>query len=327
MNKSVMYAVTAALSLAATNSSVAAPPDFSMPKFTTFTSLGVLQADEKDLDPEAFEIEVGFKGAIKVDSFKALYALNVDVSKAVNAKDTHGTAGESDIHVKEAKIVIPSKYGTFVLAPRSASKHLSEMYSNIDIFEYNETHASDTPTGMPIFGQASEGQDVIGYSTPEFKNFKISAAMLSLYEDNNNDVDVKSFRIIYDDKKMHIGAGIVISDESVANAAEDYKRSSLTAGYKFSKLDIGTTYEMNEDTFGTAGDYDSLGVTARYHFDDGLSFAAGYFDKDSEIDANDNQGTVLQLKKEFSPNFEAWAETGQYDNSADNVALGLNIKF
>ncbi|SEG66761.1 porin [Marinobacterium lutimaris] len=311
------------------NAANAAKPEIPLPEFTMFTSLGVLNVEDKDYDPEAFEAEFGLKGLVKLDEFKMLYVLNVDVSDAINSEDTGGSAGESDIHVKDAKVIFPTQYGTFVLAPRGASGQLRDLYSNINIFEYNETHSGKvTPTGMAgIFGQADEGQDILAYVTPAFYNIKFTASALSVREANDNEIDVKSFRLIYDDGALHLGAGLVIADEAMAGADDDYKRAAFSAGYRFSNLDLGATYEINTDTFGPAGDYDSYGLTGRYHFSNGYSAALGYFNKDSDVDANDNDGVVVQVKKTFNANVAAWAEAGSYDITPDNFAVGVNIKF
>lgn len=309
----------------------AVKPEFDTPKLTLFSSLGVLDAENTDYDPEAFEMEVGLNGLVKLDEFKMRYILVADVADAINSRDTNGKGsdGEADIHIKEAKVVFPTRYGVFVLAPRSASGQFRDLYNNINIFEYNETHSGAvTPTGMSgMFGQGDEGQDVVAYVTPAFHNIRATLATLSVDEANDNDIDATSFRVLYDDKKLSLGAGIVVVDKSNAGADKDYKRVAFTAGYRFADFDLGTTYESNQDTFGPAGDYDSFGVTGRYRLSGGMSIAAGYFDKDSEVDANDNDGMVFQLKKEFNDNIAAWAETGRYDNSADNVAIGVNIRY
>ncbi|WP_027854872.1 porin [Marinobacterium litorale] len=320
---------TLGVAVAAANSAQASELEFEKPNFTMFASLGVLDREDADYDPEVFELELGLKGLVKLDEFKMVYSLAADVADAANSKDTGGADGESDIHIRDAKVVFPTRYGAFVLAPRTPSGQLRELYSNVDLFEYNETHSGAvSPTGMKgIFGQGDEGQDVVAYVTPTFNNIKATMAMLSINETNGNDIDVKAFRVVYDDKKLNLGAGIVVADQSLAGADDDYKRMAFTAGYSFERFDIGATYEINEDTFGPNGDYDSYGVTGRYHFGNGYSVAAGYYEKDSDVDANDNDGMVFQAKKAFSKNIVAWAETGQYDKTADNVAVGVNIKF
>ncbi|MDX2422715.1 MAG: porin [Amphritea sp.] len=320
----------ASLSLAITLAShaQASEPEFPMPKLTLFSSLGAVAVEDKDFDPEAFELELGIKGLVKLDTFKMIYMINADISDAINSKDTGGTEGEADIHIKDAKVIIPTAYGTFVIAPRTASGQLRDLYSNINIFEYNETHSgSVAPSGMPIFNQAAEAQDVIAYITPAFNNIKVTFSSISIPEANGVDSDVLAARALYDDKKLNIGFGVVQANQALGGSNEDYTRYALTAGYDFDHISIGATYESNQDTFGSAGDFDAYGVVGRYHLDAGLSLAAGYVNKDSDINTNDNNGVVLQVKKSFSQHVSAWVEAADYDTSPDNIAAGINIQF
>ncbi|BFM48725.1 porin [Marinomonas sp. THO17] len=298
------------------------------PNFSFLTSLGVLNVEDKDFDPEAFEAEVGMNGVVKAKEFTILYNLRADLSDAINSRDTTSNEGEADIHIKEAHAIFPTAYGAFVLAPRITSGQQRDLYSNVDIFEYNEAHSGTTSTsGNTLFAQPSEGDDVIAWASPKFMGVKLVLATLSINEDNGDDVDVEAYRVIYNEGNVNLGAGQVIVSKGLANASKDYTRTALTAGYKFDKLDLGATYEMNKDTFGTAGDYDTFGVTARYHLSHGYSIAAGYYNKDSDVDANDNKGTVYQIKKQAGKNIAFWAEAANYDITADNVALGVNISY
>lgn len=298
------------------------------PNFTFLTSLGVLEVEDKDFDPEAFEAEVGVNGVVKAKEFTMVYNLKADVSDAINSRDTNGTEGEADIHIKEASVVFPTAYGAFVLAPRITSGQNRELYSNVDMFEYNEAHSGGAATtGNTLYGQPSEGDDVMAWSSPKFMGVKLVLATISLNENNGDDIDAKAYRLIYDEGNLNLGAGQVIVSKGMANASKNYIRSALTAGYKFDNLDLGATYEMNTDTFGPAGDYDTLGVAARYYLDNGYSIAAAYYDKNSDVDANDNYGTVLQVKKQVGKNIAFWAETGNYDITSDNVALGVNLSY
>ncbi|RTE65893.1 porin [Amphritea opalescens] len=329
MKHPIRTLTTLSLAIAFSNIAHATESEFPMPKFTMFSSLGAVSIEDKDFDPEAFELELGLKGLVKIDNFKMVYILNADVSDAINSKDTGGNDGEADIHIIDAKVVLPTQYGTFAIAPRTASGQLRDLYSNINIFEYNETHSgSAAPTGMSMFNQAPEAQDVLAYITPAFNNIKVTVASISIPEDNGVDSDVIALRALYDDKKLNIGFGVAQADQALGGTAtKDYKRYAITAGYKFDHLNIGATYEINKDTFGSAGDFDSYGITGRYYLDNNWSMAAGYYNKDSDIDANDNNGVVIQLKKELSQHVAAWLEAADYDVTPDNVAAGINIKF
>lgn len=333
MNKTMRGLAIAALSTPlfitpVVNAASASDLQVDAPKFTLFTSLGALKVQNKDFDPEAFNAEVGVKGKIHVDQFKMLYQLVGDVSNAINSKDTHGPDGSADMHVKEAKVIFPTNYGTFVLAPRSTSGQYRDLYSNINIFEYNKTNNGKIhPTGNTFFGQADEGQDIVAWASPVYHHVRATAAILSIYEDNNTNVDVKSFRLVYKKDRLNLGAGIVVSDKNLAGATKNYTRTAVTAGYRFDRLDLGTTFEHNKDTFGPAGDYDTYGITGRYHLGDGYSAALGYFNKNSKNNLHDDSGVVLQLKHKIGKHVALWAETGQYDKAASNIAVGVNIRY
>lgn len=328
INKIPFVALTSTLALVvATAAHADGGLDAPMPDFTLFASMGVLDVEDKDFDPEAFELEFGVKGLVKADGFKMLYEFVADVSDAVNSDDTNGTEGEDDIHVKEAKLIFPTSYGAFVLAPRITSGIYSDMYRNINLFEYNETHNGGTQaTGSPLFGQSAEGQDVLAYKTPVWNNLYAVVSTLSLDEDNGEDFDVKTARLIYDDKTFLFGISRVLVEEKVASKDDDYVRSAVTAGVTLDAVHLGATYEINEDTF-NGNDYDSYGVAASYTFDKGLSTSIAYFDKDADIDSADDNGVVFQVKKQVHPNIALWAETGQFDVQADNIAVGVNLKF
>ncbi len=300
--------------------------EFTKPEFHMFTSFGVLEVENKDFDPEAFELEAGVQGMASYEDFKMKYEFTVDMAQAANREDASGDKDE--IRVKEAKALFPTKIGTFLLAPRTTSGTYRNLYDNINIFEYNETHnGKETATGNPIFNQADEGQDVIAYITPRWHNTFIVAAVLAVQEDNDEDADLKAIRVVHKGEKLNWGASYILVDSNMHPVAnDDYTRMAFTAGYKFDQLHLGATYEINEDTF-NSNDFDSYGVAARYSFGQGMSAALGYYDKDADIDVADNSGIVFQIKKELSPNIALWAETGQYDNSADNLALGVNLKF
>ncbi|MGB2130954.1 MAG: porin [Marinobacterium sp.] len=320
--------LASALTLALTGAAQAAPNiEAPMPDFTLQASLGVLDVADKDFDPEAFELELGFKGLIKADGFKMRYVFVADIADAVNSRDTGGAEGEDDIHVKEAKLIFPTAYGAFILAPRTSSGLYRDLYQNIDLFEYNETHNGKVAvTGSPLFGQAAEAQDVLAYKSPTWNNLYAVVSTVSIDEGNNEDLDVKTARLVYDDKTFRFGISRILAEGNLANKDKDYTRTAFTAGYNIGGLHLGTTYEINEDTF-NGNDFDTYGVAARYAFGAGLSTSVAYFDKDADIDIADDSGVLLQLKKQVHPNVSIWAETGQFDTHADNIALGVNLKF
>lgn len=306
--------------------------EVSEPKLHLFASAGVLDAESSDFDPEAFEFEVGLSGLVKTDEYKMKYQLVADVSSAINSRDTNGRGsdGNDDIHIKEAKLIFPTEYGVFVLAPRSTSGIWREVYGGINAFEYNEPHSGGvTPTGNPIFGQADEGQDIVAYVTPKLldKRLHFVASTLSIVENNDNDVDVLALRAIWKQGPFRFGVSRVEADRSLAGAGDDYVRYATSAAYNFGSTEIAALFEKNEDTFGPAGDFDSYGLVGKHKFNTDWSLALGYFDKDSEVDSNDDSGYVTTVRRHISDRVSLWAEVGRWDKADDNIALGVNFKY
>ncbi len=321
MKIAVVLSATAALTLSI--------PSFADtgPKVFGNISIGAVK-DEKDFESEAFEVQLGVKGVYEVEGAKAVYQLLLDVSDAVNAEEDND--GEDEIHVSQASIAFPSRFGSLVLAPRGGSGQFRNIYGGLRKFEYNEPHANTPASGGKIFEQADEGQNVIAYVSPNWSGLQLTAATLQINEDNGEDHDAVAVRALYWGDNWNVGIGRVKVDKEAGppSATDDYKRDSIGFSYDIDGVELGATYEKNSDRFG-GDDSDVFGLAAKYKFGQGWSSSLGYFDKDYEDDTKGTDDTllVLNLKKQLHKKVAIWAETGRYDVAENNVALGVNLSF
>ncbi|MFC6674259.1 porin [Marinobacterium aestuariivivens] len=297
------------------------------PKVFGLLSAGAVE-DEKDFESEAFEVELGVKGAYELEGAKAVYELLVDVSDAVNAEED--TDGEDEIHVRQASVAFPTRYGSFIIAPRAVSGQFRNIYGGLRKFEYNEPHADTPASGGKIFEQPDEGQNVLAYVSPNWSGLQLIGASLQVDEDNGEDHDVVAVRAVYWGDNWNIGIGRVNVDQAAGPpfATEDYNRDSIGFAYNIANVELGGVYEKNRDRF-LGDDSDVLGLAARVKFGQGWSTSLGYFDKDYDDDSTgtDDNLIVLNLKKQFHEKVELWAEAGQYEEADDNLALGVNVSF
>lgn len=293
------------------------------PKVFGNLNVGVTKVDSTtDIDGQAFEAALGVKGAFNLDEYKLIYKLEAEFTDAVNNAN-----GESELEIKNAKVIMPSKYGTFVVAARGESVQQLDMYKVIDIFEVNEANTST------LWGQPDEASSVFAYKSPTFGNTYVSTAVLTLNSSgtpdiNNNDNDVDAFvmRAIYSDKQLYLGVGNVAISSDQTGASETYHRSTFTAGYKFAKADIGLTWEHQGD-HPSGSDSDVIGIATDIQLANDWSLGLGYTDRDSENDAKDDSATMVIVRKHLHKNLYAWAEAANYENSDNNYSVGINVRF
>ena len=296
------------------------------PEFFGSFSTGVL-IDEGDFESEAYELELGLKGLVKLDGYVAAYTIITDISDAINGSNSTDTSGEADIHVREASVVFPSQYGVLVLAPRGISGQYRDLYGPVQQFDYNEAHSQTRVSAGSLLEQPDEGKNVIAYVSPEKEGLQFIAATLQVSEDNNETFDVIATRLLYAREDWHFGVGRVIVNQAVANANSDYTRDALSISYQDNFLALGAVYEMNKDTFSNS-DSNVLGLTSKFQISDSLSTSLGYFNKDYDLTTTDDESlVVVNVKKSLAENLEIWAETGQYKNGQDNYALGVNLSL
>lgn len=308
--------------------------EFSKPEAYGFISAGALKADNQDLEAEAFEIELGLKGKVKVQDLNLLYKVEVDLAPAANRADSGdpGKDGEDDIHVKEAVMRLPTQYGTFVLAARGTSGQWAQLYGPINHYEYNEPH--DALNGDGIFVQPDRTSGVVAWASPAIANTRLVMAGITLKEDNGEDADAASIRVVYNDGKLHLGAGttLIKAAQLPAFTQEDLLLTAFSAGYDFGHIQLGAVWEHSDNQpypFAPKGaaDSDSFGVSANFNMSEGYSMAIGYKEKDHDYDAADESVYMLKLAKQLDNQVGIWAETGQYDQGDSNYALGINLRF
>ncbi|WP_188861782.1 porin [Marinobacterium nitratireducens] len=297
------------------------------PKVFGNISVGALN-DEKDFEAEAYELEFGIKGVYELETTRVVYQLLMDVADAANADED--IDGEDEIHVREASVAFPTRYGSFVIAPRSVSGHFRNIYGGLRKFEYNEPHAFTPASGGKLFEQPDEGQNVLAYVSPNWNGFQFVGATLQINEDNDEDNDVIAARALYWGDNWNVGIGRVSVDQKVGppGADDNYNRDSIGFAYNIENLELGGVYEINSDRFG-GDDSDVFGLAAKYRFGQGWSTSLGYFDKDYDDDdtGTDDSLIVLNVKKQLEEKVSLWAEVGEYDEGQDNIAVGVNVEF
>ncbi|GAA0692782.1 hypothetical protein GCM10009104_19960 [Marinobacterium maritimum] len=308
--------------------------EFSKPEAYGFLSAGALKTDNQDFEAEAFEIELGLKGKVQVKDLNLLYQLEVDLAQAANRADSGdpGKDGEDDIHIKEAVMRLPTQYGTFVLAPRGTSGQWAQLYGPINHYEYNEPHAALHADG--IFVQPDRTSGTFAWASPAIANTRLVMAAITLKEDNGEDADAASIRIVYNDGQLHLGAGttLIKAEQLPAFTQEDLLLTALSAGYDFGQVQLGAVWEHSDNQpypFAPKGaaDSDSFGISANINLGTGYGMAVGYKEKDHDYDAADESVYMLKLEKQLDDQVKVWAETGQYDRGDSNYALGVNLRF
>lgn len=332
---------------AAVSAAVATPAlavEMEKPEFYGFLSTGGLKVEGEDFEAEAFEIELGLQGKVSLqEKLNLNYAVEVDLAAAANSADdpSVGRDGEADIHVKEAKFWLPTRYGMFVVASRGTSGQWRDIYGGINHYEYNESHADLNPDG--IFAQPDRSSGTFAYHTPWYLNTKLVVAAITLNDGNDENIDGRAVRLVHKRGNFHmaIGTTLLMQNQLPPFATADYRISAAGASYKVGGLTLGATWENNHDSpypldpEGKA-DYDAYGVSAYYQADNGAGIALGFKEKNHDYDAEDNSVYTLKVEQRLTPAVKVWAETGQYDEPAvvqgvkvidTNYAVGFNVIF
>lgn len=309
--------------------------DINKPDAYGYLSAGALKIEGQDAEAEAFELEVGLKGKATLDTEKTLdlhYAVEVDLANAANDADNRNPGGEADVHVKEAKFWLPTQYGMFVVAPRGTSGQWVDIYGPINHYEYNEPHSDLHPDG--VFAQPDRTSGTFAYHTPRFMNTKLVAAAITLNDHNDQDVDGRAIRIVYDDGTLGMAAGTTIlkQEQLPPFASDDYQITAAGARYRFDGLTVGAVWENDRNApYALApdgnADFDAYGVSANYVAESGLGFALGFKQRNHEYEEADETVYTLKVEQRLSDQVKVWAETGQYDNLPSNYAAGLSMTF
>ena len=201
--------------LAAAVSAAVASPAFALelekPDVYGQLNAGALKIESQDAEAEAFKMELGLQGKAEIDKGLNLnYAVEVDLAAAANSADdpTTGRDGEADVHVKEAKFWLPTRYGMFVAAPRGTSGQWSDIYGPINHYEYNISRADPRPDG--IFAQPDRTSGTFAYHTPWFMKTKLVFAAITLNDSNDQDVDGRAVRLVHKGENLGFAIGTTV---------------------------------------------------------------------------------------------------------------------
>lgn len=301
----------------------AADAQISTPNIFGNLNIGVTKIEnESDLDGQAFEASMGVKGKFSKDDFTLLYKLETEFTQAVN-----NDSGQDELEIKNALAVMPTHYGTFVVAARTESGQHRELYKPVDIFQVNE---ADSSSGLWL--QPDEASSVFAYVTPRFNHTHLVGAILTLnsapggdVNHNDEDVDGWATRIIHANDNLYLAAGVVRISEQQIPTYQPYYRTAVSAGYGFDALELGITWEGNKDH--PAGDSDVVGVVADYAFNDSWSAGIGHTTREADNATLDNAATLLIVRNQIMDNVMLYAEVADYDNTSNNYSVGLNVDF
>ncbi|WNK20084.1 hypothetical protein P1P91_14935 [Halomonas piscis] len=141
MTLAPLFLTTTLPSLAQDNS------QHSGPMFSGEFSGGLLNVDNRDIDPWAFKAEAGLGGSYTInDDISIRYDMVADFANAINSVDeqtwTPGSYRQDDgeIYLRTARALLITKYGSIGFQPRVPSGFWNQIYNNIDVFEYNRFH-------------------------------------------------------------------------------------------------------------------------------------------------------------------------------------------
>lgn len=310
------------------SSGVMAQESSQMPKFHGEMGMGGLKVDGRDLDAWAFDLTAGFKGVYKANGLKVAYTFRADFTGPVNNVDdlvyTRG-GDDENLYVRDAKVVLPTRYGAFVVAPRASSGQYAALYGAVTDFEYNELHSR---TGVNrMFTQGDITNNLLAYASPTYAGWKLILGSFTFNKYNDRDIDAVSYRALYSNGGFSFAFGQVFISDKQAASGEDEERNAATASYSWDDLSVMATVEQNDVPEATVNDFTTYAVGGRYQVNDNWSTALTYADKNHEVDELDNQAVIAQVRRHFGSQAYLFLETGQYDESPSNYAVGVNLKF
>lgn len=297
-------------------------------------NIGALKVSDRDIAPWAFNAESNLDGVFVLDDdLKIKYQLGANITRAINDNDTDGstwTVGkpsditDENVYIRNAKIILLSNYGTFLIAPRTVSGQWLQVYGDLDTFEYNRFHSQSGK--ISFFNQAEQTEDLFAYSTPKFGGFQFGTSIVATNENNGVNGDVWTNRLTYRNEGLYFAASHTIMQADSLPTNKDYKRSALSFSYDMGMLKFASVYEMDRDH--PSGDFDVYGVNLQLKPNQDWTLGAAYVEKDHDTnDGLDKDGIVFGVKRHFGDSVMLFAETGQYTGAPDNVAVGVSLKF
>ena len=292
---------------------------------------GALNVSDRDLDAWAFKAQLGLGGLYTVnDGLRIRYDLVADFANAINSVDfpktwTRGSHRQDDeeIHVTTARVLLLTDYGSLGFQPRVPSAFWAQLYHNVNKFEYNQMHGQ---TGQnAIFGQNELASDVISYGTPKFGSFQFIGAVLTTNEYSNQDFDVYTGRLIYDQGPLNFGVGHTQVRRPGIN---NLHRTTFGIGYDFGLVQLGGVYEHNDDreNSSSAANFDAWGVNVSANLTDNWSASLTYAENDKNLNL-DNDVVAGIVRYHFNEDVYAFVEAATYDKTDDNWAVGISVNF
>jgi hypothetical protein len=310
------------------------------PEFYGLIDGGVQKiANQTDIDGTAFQVVVGVRGVYQEDGLTLVYKLESELQDVINDDD-----GKGEIKITNALMVLPTQYGTFIVAPRAVSGEILNIYRVVDFFENSQI---DTSSGM--WGQPREASSAFVYETPKMGDVTAAVTVLTLAQvdptlatnaTNYNDktADVVAAQMAYRGDTLSLALGVVgVSADQLPDWIEDtYYRNSISVGYETDGLRLGLLHEMNKGH--PLGDFSTTAVALDYQFGDYWSASMGITSKvggDAPDGAPaaattgqiDETLTLLTVRKKLASKAYAYAEVEHYDVAENEYSLGLKVDF
>lgn len=344
MNKTkIALACTSAMALSLSSAQLLAQ---GQPKIYGELGARVISQNNKDIATEATSAIIGIKGMGRHSTTTVLYELEADFVHVAN-HDGDVATGENEVSIRSARLIFPTSYGTFVAAPKTPSSQFSVLYGAVDIFETNSANSSNGVS--KIFEQDDISTHVLAYQTPVFAGAKALVAHLTSDDKTQDeDMDILTWWLEWQAPKdsaaegLRLSAGQVLIAKAVPNTSlagtplagqgEDWTRTAVSAEYSKENFHLGFTYEdytRNDKYFGQASlaGVTNMGLVGSYTYD-GYTLGVGYFDRDSEVDTDDNNGVVISVKKQVDENLLLYAENGTFDQDRQSsFSLGAKLSF
>lgn len=288
------------------------------PQFYGEIEMQALEQEAQDLGINTYRAQLGVKGAINISKYdidRGYYRIEADLSESSDKK--------GDVEVLQAMMVVPSKYGTFLVGNMRSGQHM-RLVGPVDVLHANtpNTYLNDSS----LYRQVAYGSRVFAYVTPAYADTKLIVSAMTIDENNGDDADARTWRLDYNKDNIKASVGQVFVESSLWNGSADYVRTGLGISYNVNDWHLGFSYENNSDD--PAGDSDVAGLATTYQFDS-VELAVGYTHKNFKDPATEDDALLaLAVTSDVSDHASVWVEVGKYEvEDKDNVSLGVKFTF
>ncbi|MDR5861228.1 porin [Halomonas eurihalina] len=295
----------------------------------------IIDQEHHDRSIEAYDVRLGVKGQGKYANITVLYELEAEYTAAVNDSDDNKN-DDSELEVRSARLLFPTQYGVFALAPKTPSSQYQTLYGAVDIFETNRAYSDNGVSH--IFDQDQTSSHVIAWRSPRKYGFQGLISYLTGSTDSGTNSDYMTWWIEWkagqdnalSGLRAAIGQVNIDSRAVHAHADDDAMRTAATISYTHNGLHLGATYEHSDFQEFANLDRENYGLVASYTHK-GYTLGAGYYERrfdDDSMSFQDNSGTVITLQKRFDENLMFFIENGNFDlDEQSSLSIGAKLTF